>query len=87
VITIRINDHVEGKYVVRTVEYLATAIALLMSLFDRPEFDPWNAVWPPANGDAPTDHIRLTHEAHVNGDVTVTVDRIWNTDDEEVIPS
>jgi hypothetical protein len=87
VITIKINDHVEGKYVVRTVENPVTAMALLVSLFDRPEFDPWNAVWPPLHGDAPTDHVRLTTEAHANGDVTLTVDRIWNTDDAEVVPS
>jgi len=82
VITIVMDDQVEGKRVIREVQSFLSAIALLVSLFDRTEFDPWNSVYPPLNGPAPTHRVLLHEEVHANGDVVLLIERLSSDPDD-----
>jgi hypothetical protein len=75
-ITIRVVDHVLGRTFTRQVENAQVATALLVSLFARPEMDPWSAVYP-IDGEEPAD-IGVTCETSVmaNGDALVIVQRL-----------
>lgn len=50
-ITIRVIDTVTGRRGEQTVNNLALSVALLTSLFARPEFDPWAELYPPGGID------------------------------------
>lgn len=87
-VTVRIVDRVEGRAVSRTVENESVALALLLSLFARPQFDPWGELYP--LGPSLPETVSVSVTVYGNGDSLVSVDRAPRDtapEGEELLPS